>query len=78
MIEGIPAFFSASRFGLGLLIVMAIVFAACTIGTYIAVTLASLRAIRDIDLGPIERYGEVMSGTFIALLGVVFLVFYQL
>ncbi|HEY1978374.1 MAG TPA: hypothetical protein VGG89_17610 [Candidatus Baltobacteraceae bacterium] len=78
MIEGIPAFFSASRFGFGLLIVMAVVFAFCTIGTYVAVTLASLRAIRDIDLGPIERYGEVLSGTFIALLGAVFLFFPQL
>lgn len=78
MIEGIPAFFSASRFGVGLLIVMAIVFAACTIGTYVAVTLASLRTIRNIDLGPIERYGEVLSGAFIALLGAVFLLFPQL
>ena len=75
MIEGIPAFFSASRFGVDLLVVMGVVFAACTIGTYVAVTLASLRAIRDIDLGPIERYGEVLSGTLIALLGIVFLVF---
>lgn len=78
MIEGIPAFFSASRFGVGLLIVMTIVFAACTIGTYVAVTLASLRAIRDIDLGPLERYGEVISGAFVALLGAIFLVFPQL
>ena len=73
MIEGIPAFFSASRFGLPLLIVMAFVFAACTIGTYVALTIASLRAVRDIDLGPLERYGEVLSGAIIALLGIVFL-----
>lgn len=78
MIEGIPAFFSASCFGFGLLIVMAIVFATCTIGTYVAVTLASLRAIRDVDLGPVERYGEVLSGTFIAFLGAVLLLFPQL
>lgn len=78
MIEGIPAFFSASRFGIGLLILMAIIFAACTIGTYVTVTMASLRAIRDIELGPIERYGEVLSGSFIALLGVIFLVWPQI
>jgi hypothetical protein len=78
MVEGIPAFFSAARFGLGLLLAMSVVFAACTIGTYVIVTLASLRAIQDIDLGPIERYGEVLSGAFVALLGVVFLVFPQL
>lgn len=73
MIEGIPAFFSASRFGLGLLVTMSVVFAACTIGTYVTVTLASLRAIQNLDLGPIERYGEVLSGAFIALLGAIFL-----
>lgn len=78
MIEGIPAFFSASRFGIDLLVVMVIVFAACTVGTYITVTVTSLRAIRDIDLGPIEKYGEVLSGAFIALLGVIFLLFPQL
>lgn len=75
MVEGIPAFFSASRFGVGLLLVMAIVFAVCTTGTYVVVTLVSLRAIRDLDLGPIERYGEVLSGAFIALLGGAFLLF---
>lgn len=78
MIEGIPAFFSASRFGVGLLIVMAVVFAACTIGTYVLVSVVSLRAVKDIDLGPIEKYGEVLSGAFIALLGAIFLLFPQL
>lgn len=75
MIEGIPAFFAASRFGVSLLLAMSAVFAACTIGTYVAVTLASLRAIENVDLGPIERYGEVLSGAFIALLGAAFLLF---
>lgn len=78
MIEGIPAFFSASRFGFSLLVVMAVVFGVCTIGTYVIVTLTSLRAIRDVDFGPIERYGEVLSGAFIALLGAVFLLFPKL
>jgi hypothetical protein len=75
MIEGIPAFFSASRFGVSLLVAMSVVFAVCTIGTYVILTLASLRAIQNIDLGPIEKYGEVLSGTFIALLGAIFLLF---
>lgn len=78
MIEGIPAFFSASRFGIDLLLVMVIVFAACTVGTYVTVTMMSLRAIRDVDLGPLEKYGEVLSGAFIALLGIIFLLFPQL
>lgn len=75
MIEGIPAFFTAARFGVGLLAVMALVFAACTIATYVAVTVASARGLQNLSVGPVERYGEVLSGAFIALLGVVFLLF---
>jgi putative Mn2+ efflux pump MntP len=78
MIEGIPAFFSASRFGVGLLFIMAAVFALSTIVTYVAVTVGSLRAMQALDFGPIERYGEVVSGGLIALLGAVFLAFPQL
>lgn len=73
MIEGIPAFFAASRYGLGLLVVMAIVFAACTIATYVTASVASARGMRSLRLGALESYGEVLSGAFIALLGLVFL-----
>jgi hypothetical protein len=75
MIEGIPPFFAAARYGVGLLVVMAAVFAACTIATYVAVSVASARGIRNVNLGALERYGEVLSGAFIAALGVAFLVF---
>lgn len=73
MVEGIPAFFAASRFGVGLILIMAIVFAAATIGTYVVLCLASFSGLQRTQLGPLERYGEVISGSFIALLGVVFL-----
>jgi hypothetical protein len=36
MVEGIPAFFAASRYGVALLVLMSIVFAASTIITYVA------------------------------------------
>jgi hypothetical protein len=75
MIEGIPAFFAASRYGIGLLVAMAFVFAFSTIVTYAIVCLAAARGTERVNLGPIERYGEVLSGGFIALLGVVFLAF---
>lgn len=75
MIEGIPAFLAASRFGVGLLLIMALVFAVCTIGTYVALAVGSVRAMQNVDLGPLERYGEVLSGGLIALLGIVFLCF---
>jgi hypothetical protein len=73
MIEGIPAFFAASRFGSGLLVVMGVVFATCTIATYVVVSVASARGAQNVNIGPLERYGEVLSGAFIAGLGLVFL-----
>jgi ABC-type nickel/cobalt efflux system permease component RcnA len=72
MVEGIPVFFAASRYGIGLILVMAIVFASSTIATYVALCVLSTAGLQRVHLGPVERYGEVISGAFIALVGVVF------
>ncbi len=72
MVEGIPAFFAAGRYGPGLIIIMSLVFAAATIATYVTLCVVSLASLERVSLGPLERYGEVMSGAFIALVGVVF------
>ncbi len=72
MVEGIPAFFAAGRYGAPLIVVMSLVFAAATIVTYVALCVASLAGLERVSLGPLERYGEVISGAFIALVGVVF------
>jgi len=72
MIEGIPAFFAASRFGIGFIAVMSAVFAASTIATYVCLCVASLRGLERLSFGPLERYGEVLSGALIMVLGVVF------
>jgi nickel/cobalt transporter (NicO) family protein len=72
MVEGIPAFFAASRYGVGLIILMSVVFAATTIATYIVLCVYSTAGLQRISLGPIERYGEVLSGGFIALVGLTF------
>jgi len=74
MVEGIPAFFAAARYGAGVIATMSIVFAAATIATYVGVCVYSARRLQAVSIGPIERYGEVLSGGFIALVGVVFLV----
>jgi hypothetical protein len=74
MVEGIPAFFAASRYGLPLLALMSEVFAICTIGTYVILSVASVLNMQHIRLGPFERYGEVISGAFIAAPGLVFLI----
>ena len=72
MVEGIPAFFAASRYGVALLLLMATVFAISTIATYVILCVYSAAGLQRVKLGPIERYGEVISGAFIALVGVIF------
>lgn len=72
MVEGIPAFFAAGKYGVGLIILMSVVFAATTIATYVLLCVYSVAGLRRVSLGPLERYGEVLSGGFIALVGLVF------
>jgi ABC-type nickel/cobalt efflux system permease component RcnA len=74
MIEGIPAFLAASPYGVPLVSIMAVVFAASTIATYVGVSVAGIAGFQRISLGPLERYGEVASGVFVALVGVYALV----
>jgi ABC-type nickel/cobalt efflux system permease component RcnA len=72
MVEGIPAFFAAGRYGFGLILVMSAVFAAATIATYVALCAGSHAGLRQAKFGRLERYGEVISGAFIAAVGLVF------
>ncbi|HVA33934.1 MAG TPA: hypothetical protein VNG31_07275 [Candidatus Baltobacteraceae bacterium] len=74
MVEGIPAFFAAARFGARLLAVMAILFAASTIVTYVVLCVYSGAALQRFGLGKLEPYGEVLSGAIIAVVGAVFLI----
>ena len=75
MIEGIPAFFAAARYGVGQLIAMSVVFAASTMLTYVVLCLLSSAGLARLQFGRFERYGEVISGLFIALLGAFFAIF---
>ncbi len=72
MVEGIPAFFAAGKYGVGLIAVMAVVFAVSTIATYVLLCVYSTAGLQRVRLGAFERYGEVLSGAFIALVGVAF------
>jgi ABC-type nickel/cobalt efflux system permease component RcnA len=69
MIEGLPLFFAASTAGPVLIAVMALVFALATIATYVVVTTIATLGLQRISFGPVERYGEVLSGVFVALVG---------
>ena len=73
MVEGIPAFFAAAKYGVGLLVVMSIVFGLSTICTYVLLCVGSTAGLQKIRLGQFERYGEVVSGIFIAVLGLIFI-----
>jgi hypothetical protein len=72
MVEGIPAFFAAGKYGVGLIAVMAVVFAISTIATYVLLCVYSTAGLQRVRLGAFERYGEVLSGAFIALVGLAF------
>src|SRR5260370_42692419 len=72
MVEGIPAFFAAGKYGVGLIAVMAVVFAISTIATYVLLCVYSTAGLQRVRLGAFERYGEVLSGAFIALVGLGF------
>jgi len=74
MVEAIPAFFAASRYGVELLVLMAIIFAVSTIVTYVLLCLGSAGGLHRIHLGRFERYGEIISGLFVALIGLVFFI----
>lgn len=72
MVEGIPAFFAAGKYGVGLIIAMSIVFALSTIATYVLLCVYSAAGLQRLRFGALERYGEVLSGALIALVGVAF------
>ena len=70
MVEGIPAFLAASTKGPVLLAIMALIFAIATIATYIVMSVVGVRSLQRTSLGRFERYGEVLSGLFVAGVGV--------
>ena len=72
MVEGIPAFFAAGKYGWRLITPMALAFAVTTIATYVLLCVAFSEGLSRIRLGPFERYGEVLSGALIALVGLAF------
>ena len=72
MVEGIPAFFAAGKFGVEVIAAMALVFSASTIATYVLLCVTSSAGLQRLRFGAFERYGEVLSGAFISLVGVTF------
>lgn len=72
MVEGIPAFFAAGKYGIGLIAAMSVVFAASTIVTYVLLCVSSTARLQSLSFGMFERHGEVLSGVAVALVGLAF------
>jgi ABC-type nickel/cobalt efflux system permease component RcnA len=72
MVEGIPAFFAAGKYGIGLIVIMSVVFGISTIATYVVLCTLSTAGLKNVKFGNFEKYGEVFSGAFIAIVGLVF------
>jgi hypothetical protein len=72
MVEGIPLFFAAARWGAAFLAVMAAVFAAASIAAYVLLCVSASAGLERLRLGAAERYGEVLSGAVIAVVGLAF------
>jgi putative Mn2+ efflux pump MntP len=70
MVEGIPAFLAASTYHPRLLVTMAVIFAAATILTYVALSVTGLRGVQRRGLGTLEQYGEMLSGLVVAAVGI--------
>jgi hypothetical protein len=62
MVEGIPAFFAASRYGVATIVVMAVLFAASTMATYLVRSVAAASGLQRLKLGAFEQYGEIIGG----------------
>jgi ABC-type nickel/cobalt efflux system permease component RcnA len=75
MLESIPAFFAAGKFGIGVILLMAAALALSTIGTYVLLCVYSTSGMRRIKLSGFNKYGEALSGGFIALVGALFWLF---
>ena len=72
MLEGLPAFFAAARYGAGFIAVLSVAFALSTIVTYVVLSVSSASGLQRLNLGPLERYGEVLSGAVMVGIGLVF------
>lgn len=69
-----PILFAASVQGRGALVAAAGGFAACTIGTAIIATLVAIRGLRRIRLTFFTRYGDLLSGALVAVVGLLIMV----
>jgi putative Mn2+ efflux pump MntP len=76
-VEVLPAFLAAAPLGAGALALMAGVFGVTTIATYVITCTLSAAGLQHMRLPKLERYGEVISGAVVCIIGVVFLIWFR-
>jgi nickel/cobalt exporter len=67
--EAIPIFFAAAAYGLTSSLLAIGVWMAATLGTMLAVVLVSLLGLRRLRMDAFERYGELVAGAVVLLMG---------
>jgi len=76
-IETVPTFLAAAPLGIAALVALSLVFSITTIGTYVVTCVLSVAGLEQFRYAPIERYGEVISGVLVSIIGVVFLIWFR-
>ena len=76
-IETVPTFLAAAPLGIGAFIALSLVFSITTIGTYVVTCVLSVAGLEQFRYAPVERYGEVISGMLVSVIGVVFVIWFR-
>ena len=76
-IETVPTFLAAAPLGIAALVALSLAFSITTIGTYVVTCVLSVAGLEQFRYAPIERYGEVISGVLVSIIGVVFLIWFR-
>ena len=76
-IEVVPTFLAAAPLGIAAFLALSLVFSITTIGTYVVTCVLSVTGLEQFRYAPVERYGEVISGVLVCVIGVVFLIWFR-
>jgi putative Mn2+ efflux pump MntP len=76
-IEVVPTFLAAAPFGIVGFLALSLAFSVTTIGTYVVTCVLSVAGLEQFRYAPLERYGEVVSGILVALIGFAFLIWFR-
>jgi len=76
-IETVPTFLAAAPLGIAAFVALSLAFSITTIGTYVVTCVLSVAGLEQFRYAPIERYGEVISGVLVSIIGVVFLIWFR-